>query len=1028
MNLARACLKYNRVTFLLLAWVVLFGIWSYLTIPRLEDPSFTFRHAVVVTPFPGASPLKVEKLVTDVLEESIREIGEVEVVTSQSKADVSVIFVEVGEQYTDVEPIWQDLRNKVSDARPELPDGSLPPQVNDEYGDVYGILLALTGRTLGYEDLEHEAEALKERLLAMDEVAKVKLHGDQPERIFVELSNDRMARLGLSPRQLIQTLQAQNAIQPSGSATLGQERVTIEATGEFTSLDDIRRASLRLPGQSETVFLGDVADIRRGTVDPPEKLVRFNGEKCVLLAVSMVRNGNIVSLGERIDGLIEAERSRLPQAVSLDRLVFQPDFVKKSIADFSVNLLEAFGFVVGVMLLFVGWRTGLIAGVLVPLAMLACISLMPLFGVKLQIVSIGALIVSLGILVDNGVVVSENILVRISSGMDRMEAVTGAVRRLWLPLLTSSLTTILVFLPIPLAQSKTGEYTGSLFTVITLTLLCSWLLSLTYVPTLSYYVLKAGSKGKRNLENAFYRGYRRLLLACLKHRVSFLCLAALLVAVAVWGFRYVPRMFFPPNERQVLTIELWQPYGSDIRTTLQRVSELEASLRSDREVDSVGTFVGYGGPRWYLPLQIKQKSPNFAFLVVKAKSLQGLAPLKDRIHGLLADGFPDTRASVRLLERGPPVGAPIQVRISGPGIETMYRLRDRVEEIVREAEGVKTVWDDWGEWSKKMVLEVHQEKAKRAGLSTEEIALSLQSQYSGLEVSEYRQEEDIIPIVIRAGAQTREELWKIDGVNVFSSASKQRVPLLQVAEPKLTWQPSNVRRRNGQRTMTVKADIRSGLYGIEILQQSIRPKIEGLLASKAWPKGYSLAFGGEFEESEQANRSILLELPLALGLIILVLAVQFNSFRRVLIIGLTLPPLLVGVTAGMIITQAPFGFMALLGIISLVGILVNNGIMVIDQIELERSKGLDLENGLVLAAQKRLRPILMTASTTILGLIPLSLQGGELWRPMANSLISGLAFSTLLTLVLCPVLYAIFFRANFRGYSWDPEVAGREDR
>lgn len=1010
MNPATASIRSNRVAWFLILLIIGFGIWNYFTLPRLEDPNFTFRNAVVVTRFPGASPQDVEKLVTDELEDNIREMPEIEFLESQSRASVSVIHVQIQDKYRNMQPIWQDLRDKVDDVRPELPDAAARPRVDDEFGRVYGIVLGLTGKRSSHADLKDRAEVLKDRLLEISGVAQVELHGDREERIFVEFSRQRLAELRISPQRLLEVIRAQNAVQPSGTVRHGPERVTLDTSGEFASLEHIRTTSIRLPGDEGVIEVEDIADVRRGYRDPPARLFAENGRSGIALAVSLSREENIVDVGARVDSWLQSVRDDLPAGMSLHKLLDQPEYVKSSIRDFSLNLLEAFAFVVVVMLLFIGLRTGLIAGLLVPMAMLGCFSLMPLLGIKLQIVSIAALIISLGILVDNGVVVSEDIQVRISGGENRSEAAAASARRLWLPLLIASLTTIFVFLPIPLAQTQTGEYTSSLFLVVTLTLLWSWVLSLTFVPLLSAsWQHPPQRRSGQDRDNFFYRGYRRVLRFCLRHRLS-VCLAALaLVAAAVWGFQYVPQVFFPPNERAVLTVEFWQPYGTDIEVTEKRTKELTRLIRQSPRTESTVSFVGYGGPRWYLPLKIKQDSPNYAMLVVRCKEVEDLLPLKERIEEEIAANFPDARASVRRLERGPPVGAPIQIRIRGPEIPTLYSLRDEVVSRVSATEGVTTVWDDWGEWSKKMVLEVDQARAKKAGLSSEDIARSLQSQYSGLQVSEYRAGEDIIPLVVRAREETRRHLSRIEDVYVYSPETEQRVPLSQVADARIKWQPGNIRRRNSVRTLTVKADIAPGLYGIELLQNRIRPRLESLRQSESWPEGYRLEYGGEFEESREANQAILWNVPVAVGLMLLVLMLQFNSVRRLLVIGLTVPPMAVGVTCGLLATQSPFGFMALLGVISLLGIVVNNGIILLDQIDLERSRG-DGTEALVRAAQRRLRPILMTAATTILGLLPLSLQGGELWRPMANALMFGLGFSTLLTLIWCPVLYSLFFR------------------
>ncbi len=1012
MNLAALCLKNSRTALVFFALLALAGVWSYWSMPRLEDPTFTVRRAVIITSYPGAAPEKVENLVTDELEDRIREMGEVETITSESMAGLSVIYVDVYEHFTDMQPIWQNLRNKVRDTVPSLPQGARKPVVNDEFGDVFGILLCLTGEDYTARELKDMGQELRDELLAFEDVSKVIVHGVQEERIFIEFSNSRLADLGLSPRQLAGQIQNQNTLQPSGEIQAGPERIVLESTGEFTSLEDIRQTLIHIPGQAETVMLGDVAGITRGYADPPREMVQYQGQESILLALSMVEDGNIVGLGDRIKDRMPELEAMLPLGMDLDIFMFQPAHVQEAISDFTRNLLQAFGFVILVMFLFVGWRTGATAGLLVPMAMLGAVAVMRLLGVKLQVVSIGALIISLGILVDNAVVVSEYILVQLSRGLTRTKAAIQAVHRLWLPLLTASLTTICVFLPIPLAQSMTGEYTGSLFTVVTVSLLMSWLLAMSFVPLLSSSLLAPPRKGTRNRQRTVYRIYNRFLAGCLLRPKTFLLGVLGLMVLSGWGFTFVPSMFFPPNEREIVVVDFWQPYGVDIDATRDRAARLQTWLEQQKAVESVGIFVGYGGPRWYLALEPEQLKPNYAFCVVKTQNVDQAWKLRGRIEQEIQARFPDTRASVNLLERGPPVGAPIQIRISGDEQKTLYALRDRIVSVVSELEGIVSVWDDWGEWTKKLVLDVDQYRAQRAGLSSEDIAASLYGHFSGLEISEYRQEEDIIPIILRSTESVRGDPEGLTAVQVYSPHREGSVSLGQVAEPELAWQPGNIRHRNGERTLTVKADVAPGYFANQILHAHIIPSLQKMQDAQDWPWGYDIAYGGEFEESAKANRSILVNVPLALGLIAFILMVQFNSLRRVGIILLTLPPAMIGVVGGMLITSSPFGFMALLGMISLAGILVNNAIMMIDQIEIERQDEESTVQAVLDAAQKRLRPIVMTACTTILGLLPLALQGGELWRPMANVLMFGLAFSTLLTLFLCPVLYILMFRVR----------------
>lgn len=1014
MNLAAWCIKNSRTSLAIFLIVALGGLLTFINIPKSEDPDFTIRKALVITSFPGAAPQRVEELVTDKLEEKIRELSDVKVVTSQSMTGLSIIEVELYDRVKHVEPVWQKLRNKVTDASPTLPAGAGTPVVNDEFGEVFGMLIAVTGDAFSYRELKDAADDVRDQLLKIEGVGKVDRWGVQQERIFVDFSNSRMAAAGVSPFALAQVINRQNTIQPSGSTHTGPERVIIEPTGEFKGVDDIYDLAIRPPGGKGSVRLADVTTITRGFVDPPSPMARYNGVPALILAVSMADGGNITELGKRVAARLEELKADMYQGLELNTLVFQPEYVRTAIRDFMINLLESFAFVVLVILFFAGLRTGLIAGSLVPMAMLGCIGLMPYFDVGLQRISIASLIISLGILVDNGVVVSEAILVRLASGEERIKAVTGAVSELWMPLLAASLTTIFAFLPIPLAENATGEFCFSLFVVVTLALLCSWVLSMSMVPMMCFYVLKPKIEPQR-YKTLMYRGYRWFLLFCLRNRTLFLASVLLACGVAVWGFTFVPKMFFPPNERAQFTIDFWQPSGTDITATGERAAMLEKYLLTDPDVTSVGTFVGTGGPRWYLPLNLEQQNSNLATFVVNTTSIEAVDAVISRTRSHLENSFPDAEFSLKKLMNGPPVGAPLQIRIAGPDIRTLYTLRDRIVDIVEQDPGTTRVWDDWREWTKKMMVTVDQDKAREAGISSYDVAVSLQTSMSGMRASDYREGDTVIPIILRNDIAFRDQLDTLDSLNVYSFTSGTSVPLSQVATLKLDWQPSDIRRRDQTRTMTVKADVAPGHFALSILAH-VRPQIDALMKQGTWPLGYTVEYGGEFEKSVESQEAINAHMPLAMGLLVLVLIFQFNSFRRPLIILLTLPPMMVGITAGMLATHSPFGFMPMLGMISLLGIIVNNAIMLIDRIEIQRGRGMAVTDAIVVASLERARPIIMTATTTIIGMVPLSLQGGEMWRPMANCIMSGLMFATILTLVLCPVLYSLFFRQNFRGY------------
>lgn len=1020
MNLASLCIKNNRTAAILFLFLFLAGLQTFFSISRREDPDFTIRVAAVYTYFEGASPQKVEELITDKIEKKAQEMAEVKAVTSQSLSGMSLVFVEIHDKYMDLQPIWTRLRNRMNDIKGELPQGSDGPYVDDEYGDVYPVVLAVTGDGYTYRELKDYADDIRNRLLTVPSVAKVNYHGVQEERIYVEFSNARLAETGFSPMQVAQELNSQNVLQPGGSAVVGPERITIEPTGEFESLEQLRRVSLRIPGKNEAVYLGDLCEIRRGFVDPPQTLVRYNGKPALMLSVSMAKGARVTDMGEQITAKLKEIHATLPVGLEPEIFIYVPEMVEEAIGNFMSNLGQAFLFVVIVMLLFCGLRMGVIAGLLVPMAMMMCLAVMPFLHIELHSISIAALIISLGILVDNGVVTSENILVRLAAGENRMEACKGAVNELWMPLLAASATTIFAFLPIGLAEGGTGEYCLSLFQVVAITLLSSWLLSISLIPMLCYYFLQP-KKTKQSFDSRMYRTYRRLLEWSLQHRLAFLGLIGLLIFSSSLVWPLVPQIYFPPKEGRFLMVDFWQPYGTDIHATRDRVRTLESFLQErEDQVDKIGIFVGDGGPRWSLAINVESQNPNFANVIIHTKSFEATERLFDDIGAFLEQRFPDCRYTVRQLVNGPPVAAPIQIRLTGDNMDTIYALRDRMAEELAQVPGVINIRDDWGEWVKKFIVDVNQEAAKKAGFSSFDVAQSLQAQISGLISTEYREGKNVIPIVLRSDEAYREDLGRIETLNVYSYAAGKSIPLMTVADTALSWEPSNIRHRDNRRQMTISTDV-EGRFASQVLAD-IQPRMTALMQSDDWVDGYTIQYAGEDLESKESQAQINRKLPLAMGLLTLVLIAQFNSIRRPLIIGLTIPPMFIGIAYGLLVSQAPFGFMAFLGAISLMGIIVNNAIMMIDRIEIEKGLGQDPANAVFVAAQRRLRPILMTTITTIVGLIPLSLQGGEMWRPMANTIIFGLAFATVLTLLLCPVLYSLLFRVSYRDFTWDAKV------
>lgn len=1030
MNIASWCLQ-NRVTTLVATFlIVVGGVLSFQNLPKAENPAFTIRTALVMTHFPGATSLKVESLVTNPIEEKMRALPHVEEVLSQSRPGLSVITVTLAESTpkSEILPTWAKLRNKVEEITPSLPAGTLTPTVNDEFGDVFGMVVALTGDGHTRVEMGATADDIRDELLKLEGVSKVDVYGKQPERIFVEFSDKLFAERGISPFLLANAIARENVVRPSGEARVGPERVLIQSTGEFQSVAEIEEVSLRPPGSDTSILLKDIAQVERATHDPPRELVRHNGKDAIVIAINMAEGNDILKVGQRVAQRVAEIESELPIGYELSPVTWESVFVDRKISDFVGNLLQAFFFVFVVMLLTTGFRAGLIASALIPIAILMCFCVMPIFGVTLHQISIASLIIALGIMVDNGVVVSENILVRLNRGEDRTQAVLGTVSELWKPLLAASLTTIWAFLPIGTAKSNVGEFCVSLFQVITITLLCSWLISLTIVPLLCHRFIQPKVE-KQHYDGAFYRTYRKILLGSLRYRFRFLLGTVGITLVGVFAFGFVKQIFFPPNEREVLLADVWAPYGGDIRFTASEAGRIEAWLLEQDEVAKVTTFVGNGGPRWSLSQSIEQSNPSYAFMLIELAGGKDGIPLvsglRERAQTYADQEIAQSRITFRLLEQGPPVGAPLQIRLKGEEIPELYALRDRVAEILAQTPGTLNIHDSWGEWSKKLSININQDQVKRAGLTSEDVALSLQLQISGLQASDYREGDDSIPIIVRSSDEFREDIGRIDNLRAYSTESLRSVPLAQIATTELAYMPSNVQRYDGKRNLMVKSYLQPGFFASDTLAK-IEPQIAAIFEDPRYA-GYTYEFGGEAEGSSKATQSIAAEFPLAMGLLFMTLCYMFNSVIRPIIILITIIPAIFGIAVGLLATNASFGFMAMLGGLSLMGIIVNNAIMLIDTTESIRAKGVDVANAVVMGGLSRLRPILTTASTTVIGLLPLWFFGGAMWQPMAIVIISGLAFATVLTLVLCPVLYAVFLNVPFKDYRWDPAILDDTD-
>ncbi|MEM9159591.1 MAG: efflux RND transporter permease subunit [Verrucomicrobiota bacterium] len=1013
MSPAKFTLENNRTALVIYFGLLFAGIFSFLNIGRLEYPEFTIRTAKIITSYSGRSTLEVEKQISDPIEEAIRQMPEVDSIESTSKPGLSILTVELAETYFDLDPIWQDMRDKLDEV--SLPDGASVPLVNDEFGDVYPYIYALVSDGFGNRQTLDYAEEIQDALLALDGVGKVEFHGDAEERIFLDFSSSEAAALDYSPSELSGVLAAQNAVENSGSALVGDERLNLVTQGEFESIEEIENYRLSLGDTSRTIRVSDVVEVTRDYIEPLTLIAHYNGQRSICIAVSMMEGEAVTKVGERIEAKMAELQTTLPIGLDIERMFYQPIYVDKSIDDFIENLGQAFFFVVIVMFLFAGIRIALIVGVLVPSAILMTFVFMPTFDVQLEMMSIAALIIALGLLVDNAVVVTEQILVRQGKGQDRLSAVVDSVKGLVVPLLASSATTVAAFSTIALSEGAVSEFTFSLFAVISLTLFSSWVLSITIIPLFCYYFLKPLERDTfvgRAL-NKLYDPYQKLLRGVIRFGWTYPLVILVLTVVAVSGMQFVPTIFFPPNERGQFVIDFELPLGKDILETERVVSQLEEWLLEENpEVDSVSTWIGGGGPRWYLSLSPESSKANYAFLsvITRTDNVPKIMALLDATRTYARENLLDARVTPKTLENGPPVGDPIQIRLYGKDLDVIYSLRDRLIERIRDTEGLYDLRDDWGAWTKQVTIDPDPVRSARLGLNTKAIADAVNLQFSGEISTVYLEDDKSIPMAIRSQEDYRTNPERLIDLPIYTSSGGS-VPLGQVADVFIESQPGSILREDTLRLMTIKGKA-LGRFASEILAE-IQPLVADEMSKPDWPSGYYIEYGGEQEESADAQGNMAAAMPLSFSLLALVLIAQFNSLRRFSIILLTLPPMMIGVVPGLILTNSSFGFMTLLGLIALLGIIVNNAILLIDEINLQLKRHSELIEAIVQAAVSRLRPIVLTTCTTIIGLLPLALGGGGMWSSMAFAMIFGLGFATALTLLLCPSLFYLFFRRSF---------------
>lgn len=1022
MNLTELALK-NKWLFLSLLIIVLFsGITTFKDMPRDDMPPFLIRVVNIVSSFPGAGPERVEMLITDRIEKVVQEIPEVDYISSESRTGISIVTVNIKESEFDLQPIFDRVRRKVEDIQNELPDGVVPV-IKDELGDVFGILIGLTAEGYSYKELKEIADDVRDGLIKIPDAAKVEIVGDQEERLYVEFDNARLAELGLSKTQIQSVLASTNIIFPGGDIKIGDERIILEPSGNFQSINDLGKMIIPLGDKDEIIYLGDIANVRRGYVDPPTNRVRINGESGIVLGINVKKGGNIVKLGQQVNQKIDHFKEIYPIGVEFIRTASQDEVVEESVQDFIGNLAQAIAIVLFTMLLFLGLRTGLVVASLIPSAIVMTIMIMTILGVGLNQVSLASLIIALGMLVDNAIVMSESILVKMEAGKKPVDAAIGSSKELAVPLLVSSLTTVAAFLAFYLAESIMGEIMGQIFLVVGSALLSSWILSLTVIPLLAVQFVKVAKQNnnpakKKGLFEKLQNYYETLLKANLKRPYILTAVIAVLFAVSMWAMSFLPFIFMPDSERALISANLELPIGTTIEKTDRVVAEIEAYIISDLKVNenrpqgvvSWSSYVGKGAPKYdlgYLPPEANSYS---AHILINTSSGEINQAIIDKLDAFCFNNYPDLKADVSRLKSGGASVDPIAIRVTGKDPEKLYPIIDSIKSKLRQITGTKNVADNWGMRAKKFIIKIDPTKAQLAGITNQDVAISLHTILTGTAIGNYREGNKLIPIIMINADRKKLNVEQIESLDITAQGSGKNVPLKQVADIDLVWQPAKILRRDLYRTITATAGLQFGFTAQDVTSIII-PWLEK--QRKDWPVGYSYKLGGESEDSEKAMSAVADKLPISLFIIVILLIGQFNSLKKPAIVLLTIPLGLIGVVGGLLLTGSYFGFMAFLGVISLAGIVINNAIVLLDRIKIEMDE-FNKEPGeaIVAAGVQRFRPIVLTTATTSLGLIPLWFGGGLMWEPMAIGIIFGLLFATVLTLLFVPALYKLFFRVS----------------
>ncbi|EOX3354608.1 efflux RND transporter permease subunit VexK [Vibrio cholerae] len=1002
----------NRVISWMVSLIFLIGgTAAFFNLGRLEDPAFTIKDAMVVTSYPGATPQQVEEEVTYPLEKAIQQLTYVDEVNSISSRGLSQITVKMKNNYgpDDLPQIWDELRRKVNDLKGALPPGVNPPLVIDDFGDVYGILLAVTGEGYSYKELLDYVDYLRRELELIDGVSKVSVSGQQQEQVFIEISMKRISTLGISPQTVFNLLSTQNLVSDAGAIRIGSEYIRIHPTGEFDDVEKLGDLILSERGAQGLIYLRDVAEVKRGYVEVPSNVITFNGKLALNVGVSFAQGVNVVEVGQRFDRRLAELKYQQPIGIDIAEVYSQPKEVDKSVSGFVVSLGQAVAIVIIVLLFFMGLRSGLLIGLILLLTVLGTFIFMQYFKIDLQRISLGALVIALGMLVDNAIVVVEGILIGTQKGRTRLQAATDIVTQTKWPLLGATVIAVTAFAPIGLSEDATGEYCGTLFTVLLISLMLSWFTAISLTPFFADLFFRGQKAPASGEESDPYQGfifvvYRRFLEFCMKRAWLTMGVLVLGLAASLYGFTKVKQAFFPSSTTPMFMVDVWMPEGTDIRATDAILLELEKWLSAQESVDSVTTTAGKGLQRFMLTYSPEKSYAAYGEIITRVTDYQQLAALMARFRAHLDARYPQINYKLKQIELGPGGGAKIEARIVGSDPTVLRSIAAQVMDVMYADPGAYNIRHDWRERTKVLEPQFNESQARRYGITKADVDEFLAMSFSGKTIGVYRDGTTLMPIVARLPEEERVDIRNIEGMKIWSPALSEYIPLQQVTLGyEMRWEDPLIVRKNRKRMLTVMAD--PDLLGEETaatLQQRLQPQIEAI----PLPPGYFLEWGGEYESSSDAKASLFKTMPLGYLFMFLITVFLFNSVKESLIVWLTVPLAVIGVTTGLLALNTPFGFMALLGFLSLSGMLLKNGIVLLDQIEIEMHSGKDPYLAVVDASLSRVRPVCMAAVTTILGMIPLL--PDIFFRPMAVTIMFGLGFATVLTLIVVPVLYRLF--------------------